>query len=228
MILYSGPLSLFARKIEIALAEKNLEYERVMVPFTQTAGYAPKNPDVLRVNPKGQVPVLIDGELSLYDSTVIMEYLEDAYPAPPLYPITPRERARVRLLELEADEIWLTPLRLLMFRTEPPGPDGAKRAKQEEIASNAISDIAARYRQLDDTLESKAFLAGAFSAADIATFMIVHYALRLGGPSIARFSHISRWYSSLLARPGFAKSVAEIAEADKKLSHPVQSAVAGL
>ncbi len=86
MKLYSGPLSLFSRKVEIALAEKGLAFEREMVPFSQAEGYAPKHAAVLAANPKGQVPVLIDGEATLFDSTVIFEYLEDRYPEPPLYP----------------------------------------------------------------------------------------------------------------------------------------------
>ena len=64
MKLYSAPLSLFARKVEIALREKGLAFERVMVPFSQERGYAPKHPDVLAANPKGQVPVLVDGDLT--------------------------------------------------------------------------------------------------------------------------------------------------------------------
>lgn len=75
MKLYSGPISLFARKVEIALAEKGLRVEREMVPFSQATGYAPKHPAVLAANPKGQVPVLVDGDLTLFDSTVILEYL---------------------------------------------------------------------------------------------------------------------------------------------------------
>jgi glutathione S-transferase len=78
MLLYSGPLSLFSRKVEIALGEKGLKFERIMVPFTQERGYQPKHPEVLRINPKAQVPVLIDDNLELYDSTLIFEYLEDA------------------------------------------------------------------------------------------------------------------------------------------------------
>ena len=86
MKLYSGPLSLFARKVEMALGEKGLAFEREMVPFSQAQGYQPKHPAVLAANPKRQVPVLIDGDLTLFDSTLIFEYLEDAYPEPPLYP----------------------------------------------------------------------------------------------------------------------------------------------
>src|SRR3954470_23619322 len=93
-ILYVGPLSLFSRKVEIALREKGLDYERVMVPFTQEVGYQPKHPVVLQHNPKRQVPVLVEGDLALFDSTLIFEYLEDAYPTPPLYPAEARARAR--------------------------------------------------------------------------------------------------------------------------------------
>src|SRR3990170_5927988 len=137
MILYSGPLSLFSRKVEIVLAEKNLAFERVLVPFSQTKGYAPKHPVVLAANPKGQVPVLVDGDVTLYDSTVIAEYLEDKYPSPSLFPREPEARARCRLLELEADEVLLVPVRTLLFRSEPPGPDTARRAEQERAARKA-------------------------------------------------------------------------------------------
>jgi glutathione S-transferase len=117
MKLYSGPLSLFSRKVEIALREKGLPFDRQMVAFSQERGYSPKHPDVLAVNPKCQVPVLVDGELSLYDSTIILEYLEDAYPHPPLYPAPAPLRARCRQLELYADEVMLTSLQAFMHRT---------------------------------------------------------------------------------------------------------------
>ncbi len=56
MKLYSGALSLFSRKVEIALHEKGLSFERQMVAFNQETGYSPKHPDVLAINPKGQAP----------------------------------------------------------------------------------------------------------------------------------------------------------------------------
>jgi glutathione S-transferase len=107
MLLYSAHLSLFARKVEIALAEKALKFERVMVPFSQARGYSPKHPAVVAANPKGQVPVLVDGELALYDSTIIIEYLEEAYPRRSLMPQEAAARARCRLLELDSDPLRL-------------------------------------------------------------------------------------------------------------------------
>src|SRR3979409_303852 len=123
MKLYSGPLSLFARKVEIALGEKGLPYERVMVPVTQAVGHSRTHPEVLAANPKAQVPVLVDGDLTLFDSTVIAEYLEEAYPDRPLFPRDPKARARCRLLELYADEVLFAPVRMLGYPTEPPLAD---------------------------------------------------------------------------------------------------------
>ena len=221
MHLYSGPLSLFARKVEVALGEKGLAFTRTMVPFTQTKGYSPKHEAVLAANPKGQVPVLVDGDVTLYDSTIILEYLEDAYPAPPLYPKDASARARCRLLELEADEVLLAPVRTLMFRTEPPGPDTSQRERQEAEAAKAEPAIDTNHRRLDEMLAGCHFLCGAFSVADIATFMMVHYALRLGAPPIRRFANLSSWYGRLAARTTFATVIAEIAAADQALSYPV-------
>jgi len=221
MLLYSGPLSLFARKVEIALGEKGISVERAMVPFSQTRGYAPKHDVVLAANPKAQVPVLIDGDLTLYDSTVIIEYLDDAYPNPPLLPRDAAARARCRLLELEADEVLLAPVRALMHRTEPPGPDAERRRAQELEAAKAEAVILGNYERVAAKLANREFLCGDFSLADIATFMVIHYAVRLGGPPLPNPSNLSNWYRRLAERPAFAAVIAEIAAADSELSHPV-------
>ncbi|HKO09073.1 MAG TPA: glutathione S-transferase family protein [Alphaproteobacteria bacterium] len=218
MRLYSGPLSLFARKVEMALYEKGLPFERVMVPFTQAQGYAPKHPAVLAANPKGQVPVLVDGDLTLFDSTLIFEYLEDAYPSPPLHPATAVERARCRLLELYADEILLADVRALMYRTEPPDPDPARQRAREEAGRSAEAAIPLHYRHLDERLAHKDYLCGSFTFADIAVFMTVLYALRLKGPSLDGFPALAAWYERVRARPAIARVAAEIAAADRELS----------
>ena len=177
MKLYSGPLSLFSRKVEIALAEKDLRFEREMVPFSQSAGYSPKHQAVLAANPKGQVPVLVDGDLVLFDSTVILEYLEDAYPDPSLYPATPAARARCRLLELFADEILLVPIRTLMHRSEPPHPDPARRDAQEDEAARGEVAIRRLYDEMEARLGAASYFCDAFSVADIGLFMSVLFAL---------------------------------------------------
>jgi glutathione S-transferase len=224
MKLYSGPVSLFSRKVEIALHEKGLPFEQVLVPFTQTKGYSPRNPDVLAVNPKGQVPVLVDGDLSLYDSTVIVEYLEDAHPDPALYPKSPVERARCRLFDVFGDEVMLAPLRLLMHRTEPKPDDPERWHAKEAKAREAEPVLAGHLDALDRTLRGKDYLCGAFSAADISVFMAVFWTRRLGGPSMRRHEALASWYARLSARPAFAKVVNEILAADAELSAPVEGA----
>jgi len=227
MKLYSGPLSLFSRKVEIALREKGLDFERIMVPFDQTIGYSPKHPDVLALNPKGQVPVLVDGDLALYDSTVILEYLEDAWPEPPLYPRSPKERAACRLLDLFADEIMLVPIRSFMHRTGPRPADPQKWESDEARAGQAGPAIEQHFADLEGKLGDKAFFCGAFSAADIAVFMAVLFTQRLGGPPLAGDRALSDWYGRLLERPAFAKAASEIVAADLALSAPVEGAYGG-
>ena len=67
---------MFGAKAEIAAHEKGLAFELVMVPFEMKTLYQPKHPEVLRINPKRQVPVLIDGDVEIFDSTQIFEYFE--------------------------------------------------------------------------------------------------------------------------------------------------------
>jgi glutathione S-transferase len=224
MKLYSGPLSLFSRKIEIALREKGLPFERVLVPFSQTRGYSPRHPEVLAANPKVQVPVLVDGDLTLYDSTLILEYLEDACPEPALYPRTPQARARCRLLDLFADEVMLAPLRALMHRTEPGARESERWEANEAKAREAEAVLASHFADLDRKLKGRDYLCGAFSAADISVFMPVFYARRLGGPSLKPHEALIAWYERLERRPSFATATAEIREADRELSAPVDGA----
>ena len=65
--LYSAPLSMFGAKVEITAHEKEIKFDLVMVPFDFERGYSPKHPEVLRVNPKRQVPVIVDDDVQLFD-----------------------------------------------------------------------------------------------------------------------------------------------------------------
>ncbi len=225
MHLYSAPLSLFGKKAEMALAEKGLAFERTLVAFTQSEGYKPKHPAVLAANPKGQVPVLVDGDLTLCDSTLILEYLEDAYPTPALYPTDPKAKARCRQWELYADEVLLPPVRTLMYRTQPPGPDTARRQAQDAEAARGEEVIRGMYGTLEQALAGKDYFCGTVSVADIALFIDVQYALRLAGPDMAGHRALAAWYTRLATRPAFATVAAEIAEADRVLSYPVVRAL---
>jgi glutathione S-transferase len=223
MKLYCGPLSLFSRKVEIALHEKGLPYEREMVAFTQAKGYSPKHPAVLAGNPKAQVPVLADGDLTLFDSTLIFEYLEDTRPKPALWPTDPKMRARARLVELTADEILLPLVARFMHRSEPPDSDAERRERREAEAHLAESALSARYGELNDQLQGKDFFCGTYSYADIAMFMEIFWALRLKGPRLGKAPVLEAWYERVGSRPAVAKIAAEIIAADRELSPALYS-----
>ena len=133
MKLYSGPLSMFGAKAEIAAREKGLDFDLVMVPFEMKTLYEPKHPDVLRINPKRQVPVLIDGDLELFDSTQIFEYFETLKPDPALWPADPKSRARARLLEHKSDEVYFPHIVRLMSDPKAPGAHDAAGRFYDEM-----------------------------------------------------------------------------------------------
>src|SRR5260370_41206412 len=138
MKLYPGPLSMFGAKAEIALHEKGIDFELVMVPFEMKTLYQPKHPEVARINPKRHEPVLVDdgpgGDLEVFDSTQIFEHLETIKPEPALWPAEPKARARARLLEMQSDEVYFPPIvRLMGLQATPGGPAaGEARAAAEQ------------------------------------------------------------------------------------------------
>lgn len=90
--LYSHPFSTFGRRVRIALQEKNIPCEQVLVDI---AARKHREPEYLALNPYSRVPTLVDGDLVLYESTAILNYLEALFPEPPLIPADAQGRALV-------------------------------------------------------------------------------------------------------------------------------------
>lgn len=190
--LYSGPLSMFGAKVQIAALEKRIEFDLVMVPFDFHALYAPKHPEVLRINPKGQVPVLVHGDLELFDSTQIFEYLEDLQPAPALWPDDARDRARARLLELQSDEVYFPHVVRLMVLQD---------RLQEQPAQAAIGAARAFYESLESRLtDDRVWLLGAFSYADIAFYMAALFGERQGATLTPDTPRLMAWRDRMSCR----------------------------
>src|SRR5262249_56102734 len=118
-------------------ARQGLAYDRIEVGWNRRDRYLPHHPDVEAINPKGQVPCLVDGDLVLYDSTVILEYLEDRHPVPELMPREPAARARCRLLELEADEVLFPHVWALIESRFYPGGDASRG---DEATTAVVTD----------------------------------------------------------------------------------------
>ena len=98
--LYEHPLSPYAQKVKIALYEKNVAFEAA-VPNLFGA-----DPGFEAASPRREVPCLVEDGLDVFDSTIILEYIEDRWPTPPLLPTAPAERARVRMIEELCDTYY--------------------------------------------------------------------------------------------------------------------------
>lgn len=191
LILYSGPLSMFGAKVQIAALEKGLDFELVMVPFEMKRLYQPKHPEVTRINPKQQVPVLVHGELEIFDSTQIFEYLEELQPEPPLWPSGRVAKARARLLEHQSDEVYFPPIIRLMSLQDQP---------QDPVAIAAREASTNYYRKMDALLAESDYLAGPFSFADIAFYMAQLFGERMGAVMDGDTPHLLAWRERLSQR----------------------------
>lgn len=202
MRLFSGPLSMFGAKVQIAALEKGLDFELVMVPFDMKRLYDPKHPEVLRINPKRQVPVLIHGALEIFDSTQIFEYFEDLKPDPPLWPTGAVARAQARLLEHKSDEVYFSPIIRLMGLQDTP----------DDPAAVAAREAAARYYQeMEEVLAGREFLAGSYSFADIAFYMAQLFGARMGAPMTEATPRLLAWRDRMTSRPAVRRVVGPMA-----------------
>jgi glutathione S-transferase len=192
LVLYSGPLSMFGAKVQIAMLEKGLDFELVMVPFDMDRLYQPRHPEVARINPKQQVPVLVHGELELFDSTQIFEYLEELQASPPLWPAGLADKARARLLEHLSDEVYFPPVvRLMSLQDQLQGAP----------AIAACEACAACYLRMEQQLAGRDWLAGPYSFADIAFYMAQLFGARMGAPMGQATPRLLAWRDRMSARP---------------------------
>jgi glutathione S-transferase len=215
MKLYSGPLSLFTAKVRIALDEKSLEYDRVEVGWTRENRYLPHHPEVVALNPKREVPVLVDGDLVVYDSTLILEYLEDRYPEPALLPRDPAARARCRQIEAAADEVLFPFVWDLIEEVFYPSaaPDDVRIAGARE-------GIAGIHELWDKELAGRACFGDAFGIADIGAFVMLNAAATLGvAPSDSR-THLRGWFERTGARPAVRREVDAMTASVSKIMAP--------
>ena len=217
--LYSGPLSMFGAKAQIAALEKGLDFDLVIVPFDFKALYSPKHPEVLRINPKRQVPVLVHGDLEIFDSTQIFEYLEDLQPTPALWPRDVRERARARLLEHQSDEVYFPHVVRLM---------GLEHDLQGDAAQSAIAAAKGYYASMESELAGRDYLAGAFSFADIAFYMAALFGERKGAPLGGDTPRLLAWRERMGARPPVRQVAGAMGRWLASIGQPVPAFLRGL
>jgi len=212
MILYSASLSMFGAKVQIALIEKGIDYQLVMVPYDRDRGYEPRHPEVLRVNPKRQVPILIDGDVELFDSTQIFEYLEDLKSVPPLWPRELNARARARNLEHQSDEVYFPHIIKLM---------GLQEDLRGDAAVAAIDAANRFYADMEQRLSGSDWLAGAYSFADIAFYMAALFGERQGAVLGVATPKLLAWRQRMTQRPPVHTVVSAMAAWLRAASRPV-------
>nr|ALS89328.1 maiA: maleylacetoacetate [uncultured bacterium] len=192
--LYNFPMSPRARKVRIALAEKGLQYEKVTVDITKDEQ---KKSEFLAINPNGKVPALQDDGTNLYESSVIMEYLNDKYPTPPLLPADPGQRARARVLLHYGDNPFDSACAAIVGEVffKPKG-----QADQNAI-TKAKQDLTAVFEHIEKELGNREYLAGPFSLADIsfASWVPLFGSLQIEVP--ANCPRVKAWLARLAERP---------------------------
>jgi len=191
--LYDYPDCPFSQKVRVALAEKELEFERVHVDLRSGEQ---RQPEFLKLNPYGRVPVLVDEDVVIYDSTVINEYLEDEYPSTPLMPEDSASRARVRMFEDFADNSFTPQAGLALGEITKPEAD-----RDSEKLRRYQSEIGRVLVHVESLLDGKPFLTGDFSLADIAFVPRLLILPQLGVDVDPRLQAVVAWQARLRERP---------------------------
>ncbi len=200
---YEHPLSLYAQKVKIALAEKGVPFEALMPADIGSGSVAG---EFAAASPRGEVPVLVDGEVRLFDSSVIVAYVEERWPEPALLPASPAERARVRTLE----EVMDTHYEAINWGLAEILAFGrAKGELAKRMLARAAAQTAALQAWLEPHLAGRRWLNGErFGMGDLCAVPFVNGSLGFGnGPQAG--TRLADW----LARANERPSVAAAAEA---------------
>ena len=220
--LYDHPLSPYAQKVRIALREKGVAFE-LALPGGHGAGGAAG--EFVEANPRAEVPVLIDDEARIFDSTIILEYIEDNWPTPPLLPHGAVERARVRMIE----EVMDTHYEAINWAM---GEINWFRRAEGELAQALIATAERQTRGffgwLERQLGSRTWFNGAsFGWGDLAVVPYVAASAAMGfRPSEG--STVGEWLERVLQRPSVAETVAEARNFNTEGSGVAEAVAAGL
>ncbi len=188
LTLYDAARCPYCARARIMLAEKQVEYETTEIDLTDRPAW------IYEKNETGRVPVLEEDVWLLPESSVILEYLEERYPDPPLLPADPADRALARVRIFRHDDLTRP------YYALRRGEDGAAEALDRELA------------KLDAALERQPWLSGAeFGIADIA---YVPWILRMRdvlGVELDGFPALADWLERLLERRSVAAEAQVVA-----------------
>ncbi len=217
MLLYEAPGSPYAQKIKIALREKSIPFD-LEVPATLGTG---RTDDAFGINnPRAEVPMLVDGQTRIVDSTIIMEYIEDRWPDPPLLSRDPDARAAARMTEDVCDTQYEAVTwgfsEILWFGR-------ATGALADTLRSAAARQTAVLQDWLAGRLGDAVWFGGAtFGWADAAVAPMLHRSV-LNGMGPPPGSTLAAWYERLCQRPSVATTFAEYAASAARMPATVEA-----
>jgi glutathione S-transferase len=188
LTLYDADACPYCARVRIVLAEKGVPYDTVVVDLKDRPAW------IYEKNPLGKVPVLEEDDFVLPESAVIMEYLEERYPEPPLWPADPAERAAGRLLLERFDQL--------------SRPYYALRRGDEDARERLEAELAG----LDSLLAGRPFLTGhEFGVADAAYLPWILRAESMLGVDLDAHPAVADWAARAGARPSIAAESALLA-----------------
>ncbi len=243
LYLYHGTTSVCAIKVRLTLAEKNLPWEGQVLDLQRGDQH---RPDYTSINPNHVVPTLVHDDNVVLESTLIIEYLDETFPAPPLMPAHTHARAKARLWMKKIDDYlhaacstvtFAIAFRRSLLKKTPEElearfaamPDPAYRERQRLSVQHGVaaphvpSALAAYDRyigEMEQQLAVTPHLAGmAFSLADIAAIPYINRAAALGmdGLWVGRRPRVEDWFARMRARRSFATAITQwLTDADRE------------
>ena len=193
MTLFSGPTDIWSHRVRVVLAEKGINFDIVNVPD----GSRPE--DLLYLNPYNTVPTLVDRDLVLYDSRVIIEYLDERFPHPPLMPVDPVTRAHFRLVLFRVERDWYPIAEKIIEIDDRRTLNRARKELKESILSSVEVFAAKRF-----------FLGDDFSLVD-STIAPILWRLPLFGIELSgRARPIHKYMQKVFERSPFQESLTEL------------------
>lgn len=201
MTLYSSPLDIYSHRVRIVLAEKGVSVD---VYNTDTNE---KLEDLYELNPYGTTPTLVDRDLVLYDANIIMEYLDERFPHPPLMPVYPVARAKTRLMIYRIDREWGE----LVRKIEKGKP---------EVSQNAAKELRSFLIKLAPVFNSSPyFLNEEFSLVDCCIAPILWRLPSWGISLSSEAKSIIKYADKIFSRDSFQASLTEAEQDLRKMAN---------
>jgi len=189
---YYGAPSIYGRKVLAVLEEKSLDYRILPVNFREADH---KKEAYLKLNPNGEIPTIVDDGNAIYESTAIIEYLDEEYPHPPLMPEDSFLRAKVRMIDDFCDLHLYPAIRAVVIKL---------RTKNENPTDADREEIAGLLGRIETYLGDQSYLVDSFSLADCAFMPVIPSLEGLGLGDLLNVSKKLSGYSARLRlRPGY-------------------------